>query len=772
MKFGVGQPVTRLEDPRLLRGEGCFLDDITLPDQAYGWIVRSPYAHARIITIDDSEARALPGVLAVLTGVQAAADGLGGIVSITPQVNRDGSPAHITERPVLVAEVARCIGDPVALVVAESQAQARDAAELVAVDYDPLPACIGPEAALEPDAPQVWPEVAGNLGLDYEDGDAAAVDTAFAAAHNICRLRLENQRITGCPLENRGAIGDYAAADGRYTLHLSGQDVMGTRSALASQVLRIDPGQLRVITPDVGGGFGTKGYLYPEYGLVCWAAKKVGRPVKWVAGRDEAFISDAHARALVSDVSLALDAEGRFLAVRLETVADLGAYVSAFALHVAAGGSARTMSGPYHVPALHVRVRGVFTHTSWVDAFRGAGQPEGAYLMNRIIDAAARQMNLGREEIRRRNLVPPSAMPYTNPLGHHYDSGNFPATFERALELADSAGFEDRRRHSEERGLLRGFGLSAFVEVTSEGPPEWAAIEFLPERRVRLKLGSQDQGQGHRTTMLQLLSERLGLGPENVDFVQGDSDVLSAGSGSWGSKTSMLAGTAIAEASDRVITRARPLAADELEVAEADVVFEEGRFRVQGTDLELGLMDLAAGLEDPATLDDSALSTSAVGTYPNGSHVCEVEIDPETGFVAIVGYSVVGDFGTVLNPRLVAGQIHGGVGQGIGQALLEDMRYDADGQVITGSFVDYALPRADDVPSYALDFKPTPCTTNALGIKGVGEAGTIGALAAVINAVDHALEPLGVNDLQMPATPHRIWQAIQRAGGGDAPARS
>ncbi len=765
MKFGVGQPVTRLEDPRLLRGEGCFLEDITLDRQAYGWVVRSPHAHARIVSIDPSETQALPGVLAVLTGAQAAADGLGGIVSITPQVNRDGNPAPLTERPALVAEVARCVGDPVALVVAESQTLARDAAELVAVDYEPLPACADAEAALEPGAPQVWPEVAGNLCLDYEDGDAAAVDAAFAAAHKVCRVRLENQRITGCPLENRGAIGDYDAATGRYTLYLSGQDVMGIRACLASQVLHVDPDRLRVITPDVGGGFGTKGYLYPEYGLLCWAAKKVGRPIKWVAGRDEAFLSDAHARALVSDVALALDSEGRFLAVRLETVADLGAYVSAFALHVAAGGSARTMSGPYHVPALHVRVRGVFTHSQWVDAFRGAGQPEGAYLMNRTIDAAAREMGLDRAEIRRRNLVPAKAMPYSNPLGHHYDSGDFPATFERALEVADLTGFAERRRQSEVRGLLRGIGLSAFVEVTSNGPPEWAGIEFLPERRVRLKLGSQDQGQGHKTTMLQLLSERLGLAPDDVEFVQGDSDELVAGSGSWGSKTSMLAGTAIAEASHRVITRARPLAADQLEVAEADVVFEEGRFQVQGTDLELGLLDLAAGLDDPAVLDDAALSTSDVGTYPNGSHVCEVELDPETGFVSIVGYSVVGDFGTVLNPRLVAGQIHGGIGQGIGQALLEDIRYDADGQLVTGSFIDYALPRADDVPAYALDFKPTPCTTNELGIKGVGEAGTIGALAAVLNAIDDALEPLGVKDLQMPATPQRIWQAIQRAGG-------
>ncbi len=768
MKFGVGQPVTRLEDPRLLRGEGCFLDDIALAHQAYGWVVRSPHAHARIGAIEHAEALAQPGVLAVLTGAQAAADGLGGIVSITPQVNRDGSPAHITERPVLVAEVARCVGDPVALVVAESLAGARDAAELMAIDYQPLPACSDAEAALEPGAPQVWSEVAGNLGLDYEDGDRAAVDAALAAAHKVVRVRLENQRITGCPLEPRGAIGDYDAASGRYTLHLSGQDVMGIRACLAEQVLRIEPDRLRVITPDVGGGFGTKGYLYPEYGLVCWAAKRLGRPVKWVSGRDEAFLSDAHARAQVSHVTLALDAEGHFLALRLETVADLGAYVSAFALHVASGGSARTMTGPYHVPAMHVRVRGVFTHTSWVDAFRGAGQPEGAYLMNRTIDVAARQMGLGREKIRRRNLVPASAMPYVNPLGHHYDSGDFPAVLERALELGDWTGFETRRRHSESRGLLRGIGLSAYVEVTSNGPPEWAGIEFLPGRRVRLKLGSQDQGQGHKTTMLQLLSERLGLAPDDVDFVQGDSDELEAGSGSWGSKTAMLAGTAIAEASHRVITRARPLAADQLEVAEADLVFEEGRFRVQGTDLELGILDLASRIDDPGTLDDAATSTSAVATYPNGAHVCEVEIDRETGFVAIVGYHVVGDFGTVLNPRLVAGQVHGGVGQGIGQALLEDLRYDAEGQVLTASFIDYALPRADDVPSYTLDFAPTPCATNSLAVKGVGEAGTIGALAAVINAVDDALAPLGVKDLQMPATPQRIWQAIRRAGAGEA----
>ena len=773
-QFGIGQAVRRTEDVRFITGKGRYTDDEADPRQAYAVFLRSPHAHARIESIAIDAAKRAPGVLAVYTGADIAAAKLGTIQCVAPLKNRDGSNYFNPGRPLLAQGKVRHVGDPVALVIAESVNAAKDAAELIEVDYAPLAAVIDPAAAVAAGAPALWDEAPGNVALDWSLGDARPVEAAFAKAAKIVALDLAINRTVVAPLEPRAILAAYDPATERYTLNIGTQGAFGMRSTVA-QHLGIKDAQLRVITRDVGGSFGMKTFDFPENTLLPWAAKRLGRPIKWTSERQEAFLADTQGREQKVHAELALDQDGHFLAVRAETLANMGAYLSQFSVFVATMAGFRLLTGAYRIPAAAIRVRTVFTNTVWVDAYRGAGRPECSYIIERLVDAAARETGLGRDEIRRRNLVPPSAMPYATPLIAVYDSGDFPANLELGLKAADWAGFERRRAEARARGKLLGLGISYYMEVTAAMPQEKADIQFLPTGRVRLGVGTGPSGQGHATAFAQILADRLGIDLDRIDFVTGDTDALSQGGGTGGAKSLLLAGTAIVDGAEKIIAKGKTLAGHFLEAAEGDIEFRDGRFAIAGTDRAIDILELAAktravktlpaGL--PATLDDAGLSTGNKNTFPNGTHLCEIEIDEETGAARILRYTVVDDFGVLVNPLIVEGQIHGGIAQGAGQVLLEDAHFDpGSGQLLSGSFQDYAMPRADDFSGFDVTFHNVPCATNLLGIKGAGEAGTVGALGATMNAVMDALSPLGITQLDLPATPQRLWAAIQKAKAG------
>ncbi|HMR29949.1 MAG TPA: xanthine dehydrogenase family protein molybdopterin-binding subunit [Geminicoccus sp.] len=759
--FGVGQPVRRLEDSRLVTGAGCFTDDVEPAGTAHACFVRSPHAHAEIAAIDTGPALAMPGVLAVLTGADLAAAGLGPLPCKMLFENRDGTPMPAPRRPALAMGRARHVGDPLAIVVARSRALAEEAAAAVAVDYRPLPAVTESEAALTRGAPEVWPEAPGNLALDWEAGDAAAVDRLFAEAHHVTRVRLVNNRLVPNPLEPRACLAEFDPATGSYTFRTGGQGVHSMQAILAEQILHVPIERMRVVQADVGGGFGMKIFIFPEYPACLWAARVVGGPVKWAGSRSESFLADSHGRDHVTMVEVATDAEARMTALRATTTANLGAYLSQYGPFIPTECGARMYAGVYRFAAVHFAVRCAFTNTAPVDAYRGAGRPEAAYAVERAVDATARELGLTPEELRRRNFIEPAAMPYRTAMQATYDSGDFDRAMSAALARADLAGLPQRRRASAAEGRLRGLGFAYYIEQCAGGGDESARIEVGPNGRVRLFIGTQTNGQGHATAYAQILSDTLGVALDSVETVQGDTALIASGRGTGGSRSIPVGGVVAQQAASRVIERGKPLAAELLEAAAADLAFESGHFHIVGTDRRIGLLEVArhaGGLDGEASWQPSA------PTFPNGCHVCELVIDEATCGVEIERYTVVDDFGTVINPLLVEGQVHGGVAQGIGQALVEETVYDPDsGQLLSGSFMDYAMPRADILPRFDFSMSPVACATNPLGLKGAGEAGAIGAPPAVINAVVDALSPLGIRHVDMPATPQRLWRLIRDA---------
>lgn len=774
-KFGIGQPVRRVEDVRLLTGAGQFVDDIQLPRQLHGYVLRSPHAHARLGGIETGPAAAVPGVALVIAGADLAAAGLGSIPCLPGLRGRNDTPLIAPPHYALAIDRVRHVGDPVAFVVAETLAAARDAAELMEIEYEPLPAVVGTAAALDPGAPLVWNEAPGNLCLDWELGDAAAVEAAFRRAAHRTRLDLVNNRIIVSAIEPRGAIGVHDAALDRYTLYSSTQGAHVVRDVLADDVFHIARERIRVVTPDVGGGFGMKMPAYGEQVLVLWAARLTGRPVRWMSDRQEAFLSDTQARDQVSQAELALDADGRFLGLRVASIANMGAYLSSFGPHVPTTASMLMLSGLYRIPAIHTAVKCAFTHTVPIDAYRGAGRPETTYLLERLIDAAAREIGLAPDEIRRRNFIPASAMPFTTVLGPTYDSGDFDRIMTTALQNADWRGFAARREAARSRGRRRGIGLALYVERAGGAFENLAELRIETDGSATLSIGTQSTGQGHATTFAQIVSEGLGLPLEKIRFVQGDTDQIAYGTGTAAAASMPVGGHSVRMATDRMAATCRRWAASLLEAAAADIEIAEGAFRVVGTDRSVTLAAVAAAAYDPNRIADGlefglaarAIYQPGAATFPNGCHIAEIELDPETGGAAICRYSIVDDFGRVLNPLLLEGQVQGGTAQGIGQAMFEHCQYDPEtGQLLSGSFMDYRLPRAGDLPMFDFATENTPCATNPMGVKGAGEAGALGAPPAVINAIVDALAEFGVRHIDMPATPERIWRAIQAARKG------
>jgi aerobic carbon-monoxide dehydrogenase large subunit len=777
-QFGIGQPVRRVEDRRFLTGHGRYLDDIVRPREAHAVMLRSPHAHARIRAIDTAAA-AGPGVLGTFTGAELARDGIGSIPCVSALTNRDNSAMAMPPRPAIVEDRVRHVGDTVAMVVAETAAAARDAAERIIVDYAELPSVVDTGQALEPGRPAVWPEYSldrhkGNLCFDWETGDAAAVQRAAAAARHRVSLSLVNNRIVVNSMEPRGAIGEYNPGEDSYTLWSSTQGSHFLRNLLAEHVFHVPENRIRVVTPDVGGGFGMKLFLYPEHALVLWAAKRLGRPVKWVPDRSDSFMTDTQGRDNLTRLELALDDELRFLGLSVELTANMGAYLSNFAPEIPTFSGAVMYSGVYALPAVHVRVKGVFTNTVPVDAYRGAGRPEAAYAVERLVDHAARRLGVTPDDLRRRNFIKPTAMPHTTALGLVYDSGDFARNMADALTAADAAGFAARRASASARGHYRGLGHAVYIEQSGFPPDEFAELRFDPSGTLTILMGSQSSGQGHQTAYAQLAAEKLGLAFDMIRVLQGDTDAIGFGRGTGGSRSLPVGGAALAHAADKLIAKGRKVAAHLLEAAEADIAFvvgdNGGSFAIAGTDRNVSIDAVARAAFNPAQLPpglepgfaESGHFTPPAPTFPNGCHVCEVEIDPETGGIEIVRYLVVDDFGTVVNPLLLRGQVHGGIAQGIGQAMLERCVYDADsGQLVTGSLTDYALPRAADLPALEFSYNVVPCRTNPLGVKGAGEAGAIGAPPALVNAVIDAVAELGIDSLDMPLTPERLWRALR-----------
>ena len=751
----------RREDARFVTGQGAYLDDLKVTGLARAVVLRSPHAHARIKSIDAKAARGAPGVLAVLTAAEAAADGLKPLRPYIEANVQNGEPFIFIPQPLLATDKVRFPGEPVALIVAETQAQALDAAELVEIDYEALPAVTTAAAALAAGAPQLSPEVPGNCCFDWHTGHIDEADKAFAAARHIVSLSLDNHRITTNPMEPRGCVGTFDTASGRYTLKVSSQNIHINRNHVA-RCLGVEPKDVRFIAPDVGGGFGAKNFAYAEHALILWAAKRTGRPVKWVASRSEVFLSDHPARDMQAEASLALDADGKFLALKVSSTANVGGYLACTGGGVPTYQYMHLQGTVYRLPAIALHIRIALTNTTPVGVTRGPGFAETVNILERLIDAAARQCGFDRIELRRRNLVPAGDMPMTNSFGFQVDSGAIDVTFDKALAHADIAGFAARRRDSEARGLLRGLGVAYHIKGTGGSPEENVDIRFEADGSVSLITGTQHIGQGHETTFPQILATRLGVPNEKIRLCQGDTDIIATGGGHGSSRATYMGGTAIWRASDEIIAKGIALAADALEAAEADIRFEDGRFVVSGTDRAIGLLEIAAlGREKGKKLDTYHFWKREHLTFPNGTHVAEVEIDRDTGRVRLVRYGGVDDYGVLVNPMIAAGQAHGAMAQGVGQALLEHTHYDpASGQLIAGSFMDYALPRADDLPSFDLGFNPTRCTTNPLGVKGCGEAGAIAAFPAIANAILDALAPLGVKTFDGPATPACIWQAM------------
>jgi aerobic carbon-monoxide dehydrogenase large subunit len=771
-KFGIGQPIRRLEDVRLLTGKGRYQDDRTLHRQTWCVFVRSPHAHARIRSIDTAAAARAPGVVTVLTGTDYANDGIAMPKAAMPRKKRNGSPMFAPQRPALVVDRVRYIGDPVAMVIAETLEQAKDAAELVTVDYEPLPSVTSVVAAAEPDAPRVWDENEDNISHTTERGNRAATDAAFAQAAHIVRRRYVITRVHAQYMEPRGAIGTYDPADDRYTLYADVNYPHRVRNMLASMVFRVPESSVRVVCHDVGGGFGAKGWQYVEHRLTLWAARKVGRPVKWRCERSEVLLADEHGRDNVGAIELAFNADARIIGLRLHMLASIGAYIASDRQLLTPFGQIGTVVGMYDIPAACVTIDAVLSNTSPTAPYRGAGRPEASYLIERAMEDAARELNIDPIELRRRNLIPDAKMPYRTALGPFYDCGQFGRNMEMALEASDYAGFAARRDASRARGLLRGYGFANAIEQAAGPTPEYAEIRFQPSGSAFLLMGTKSHGQGHETVFKQILCERLGMDPKEVQFIDGDTDRVAFGMGSNGSRSMVVGGSALTLAAQKLVDKGKRLAAHLLEAAEADIEFNDGRFSVAGTDRAMGLKDVARAAFQPARLPpgmepgfyEHATYAPSMNTFPNGCHVCEVEIDAETGEVALQSYLVVDDVGTVINPLTLAGQIHGGVAQGLGQILMEQVVYEPEsGQLLTASFMDYCMPRADNMCGMRIVSNPVPTAGNPLGAKGAGEAGCVGAMPAVMNAVMHALEPLGVRELDMPATSDRIWRAIRAA---------
>jgi aerobic carbon-monoxide dehydrogenase large subunit len=765
-----GRPPWRVEDEPLLRGQGRFIDDAPLPGQLYGCFLRSTHAHGKIRNIDIAAAGAADGVLAVLTAADMKAGGVGPVLRHPPLTGRRGAALVEPPRPALAAERVMHVGEPLALVVATSATLAQDAAERITVDYEELTPVLDAREALAPGAPLLWPQAPGNIAIDWQcppsaDGaNEKEVAGIIAAAPRVARVSQLNQRIAAATMEPRGGTASYHAATDSYTMRVCSQSPIVLRDSLAAS-MRIEPGRLRVVTEDVGGAFGMKSPVYPEYPALLIAAKVLGRPVHWMANRAESFLTDNQARDMFADGELALDEGGKFLALRLSCVVNLGAYVGLVGVHLATYNFARCLPAMYAIPAIDVSVRCAFTNTVPTAPYRGAGRPEANYLVERLVEEAARITGIAPDKIRMRNLIPPSAMPYRTPVGTTYDSGDFPALFDKALALAAHADFPKRRRAAAKRGKLRGIGISCFLEHAGGIPTEGAALVFPGDGMVELRLGSQSTGQAHASVFPRVAALALGIPVARVRMRQGDSDLGVASASTVASRSTVTAGTAIVRAAETVLHKGRKLASDALEAAEADLVYEAGAFVVAGTDRRVGLFDLAARAKDRrhsgeiAEDLDTKLTANTPQTFPNGCHIAEVEIDPETGATALVGYTAVDDCGNVLDHMVVEGQVHGALVQGLGQALLEHLVYDRAGQLLTGSFMDYAMPRADDVPPLTAAEHSVPATTNPLGVKGVGEAGTTGALAAIMNAIADALP--GAAHMDMPATAEKIWAACQ-----------
>ena len=776
MPATIGRALTRKEDLRLLTGGGRFSDDLCLAGQAFAAFVRSPHAHARIRSIETGKARAMPGVLTVLTGADVEADGLKPIphtpIPMGPPAdielkNCDGSPHGFAPHPLLAADRVRHVGTPVAMVVAETLAAARDAAERVAVEYAPLAPVVAARAAGEAGAARLYDDVA-NVCVDAEVGDAAATEAAFARAAHVVKLDTWVQRVTGVPLDLRAAIGAYDPANGRYTLYAGSGGVVRQKRELAG-VLGVPEAAVRVVSGDVGGNYGTRNAFYPEFALAVWAAKRLGRPVKWTCERAEAFATDYQGRDQAIEAELALDAEGRFLALRGAVTSNVGAHS---VMYVPLLKCSELLTSVYRVPAAHVRARAVLSNTPPTSPYRSAGRPEAMFAIERLVDLAAQALGCDRIALRRRNLVPPSAQPYANPLGMTYDSGDYKAAMDRALALADWKGFAQRRRDSKRRGLLRGIGLANYIEATSGAPREYARITVQPEARIDVAVGTLSSGQGHETSFAQCVAEWLGAPLAAIHLLQGDTDVVPVGGGSHLGRSMRMAGVVMGKASARIVEKASAIAAHLLEADRADIAFADGRFTVQGTDRAVGLFDVAraaqerddlpADLRGPLTADCDEMIR--VAAFPFGCHVCEVEVDPETGAVELVRYAAVDDVGRAVNPLILHGQTHGAIVQGVGQALWEHCHYDAEtGQLLSGSFMDYAMPRAAMLPSFATALGETPAPSNPLGVRAGGEGGTTPALGVVANAVVDALSGYGVTHIEMPITPEKVWRAIYSA---------
>ena len=773
--FGISQHVLRREDVRLLTGGGVYSDDMSMPGQAWAAFLRSPFGHGRIVSVGVDSARAAPGVLGVFTGGDLAAAGIGPLPNLTPFRNTDGSPIVVPPRPALAIGRVRHAGEPIAVVIAETPEQAADAVELIELDIEPLPAVVDVAAAIRPDAPLLHDEAPGNVCLDQQVGDTAAVDAAFAGAAHVTRLEATSNRLVGNPMEPRSAVAAWDAGAERYELVAGSQGVNVMRDILAGAVFGVAKEKMHVVTHDVGGGFGIKTQPYPEYVAILFAARALGRPVKWRGTRSEGFLSDNQARDGVLTGEMAFDAEGHILALRVDLLAAMGGYLSTHGPSAATRNVFNCLTGVYRTPAIAFRSRCVFTNAAPVGPYRGAGRPEAAYIVERLLDTAARETGIDRIELRRRNMILAAAMPFTTALDQVYDSGDFEGAMDKALDLADWDGFAGRKAASQAAGKLRGIGVACFVETAGGVLDEGAKIGFAENgpggMTVEVRVASQSNGQGHVTSFAQVVAERLQVPYDRVTIIEGDSAATpEIGAASTASRSMALAGSAIALTCDAVIDKGRVLAGHVLEAAAADIEYAGGAFRIAGTDRAIALLDLAAAIrgralpgDAPQSLDSKENFTSPEQTYPNGCHVCEVEIDPVTGVTDVVAYAAVDDCGTVVNPMIVHGQVHGGVAQGLGQVLGEHAVYDGDGQLLSGSFMDYMMPRADDMPGFALGFHPVPCTTNPLGAKGAGEAGTTGALPAAMNAIVDALAGHGIVHLDMPATPQKVWAALDGA---------
>ncbi|HSG75299.1 MAG TPA: xanthine dehydrogenase family protein molybdopterin-binding subunit [Burkholderiales bacterium] len=775
----IGARVERKEDYRFLTGAGQFTDDVTLPRQSYAAFVRSPHGHAKIKSVNTAKAKAAPGVLDVFTGADIAAAKLGGLPCGWLITDVNGQPMKEPPHPVLAQGKVHHVGEQVAVVIAETQDQAQDAAELVQVDYEVLPAVADVRLARAKGAPQLHEIAPNNTCYVWALGDKAAVDAAFANAAHVTKLDFVNNRLIPNAIEPRAANGSYSRADDSYTLYVANQNPHVERLLMTAFVMGLPEHKVRVVAGDVGGGFGSKIYLYAEDVVVTWASRQLGRPVKWTADRSESYVSDAHGRDHHTVAELALDKDGKFLAMRVKTTANIGAYLSTFASCVPTILYATLLSGQYTTPLIHCEVTAVFTNTAPVDAYRGAGRPEAAYVVERLVETAAREMKIDPAEIRRKNFI--RQFPYQTPVALQYDIGNYDATMDAAQKLADVAGYAARKKASEAKGKLRGLGYAAYIEACGIAPSavagslgaraglfEAGEVRVHPTGSVTVFTGSHSHGQGHETTFAQVVADRLGLPIENVDIVHGDTSKILFGMGTYGSRSIAVGGTAIVKALDKIIAKGKKIAAHLLEAAEGDIEYANGVFKVSGTDKQKMFGEVAFAAYVPHNyphdklepgLNENAFYDPSNFTFPAGTYVCEVEVDPDTGVVRIERWSAVDDFGKIINPMIVEGQVHGGLVQGIGQALTEGAKYDSTGQLVTGSFMDYCIPRADDVPSFQVDTRETPCTHNPLGVKGCGEAGAIGAPAALINAITDAL---GVKDIAMPATPQTVWRTLQQ----------